>query len=219
MALSFLDEKANDHWITKLTNSLFWRVQLFLVSALWGPPRAKALEHFLSALSADSPGQLDVLWHDGHTLGVDGAQVGVFEETDQVSLAGFLKGHDGGALESQISLEVLSDFTHQTLEGQLPDEELGALLVPSDFTESDCSGPVSVRFLHTTGRWCALPCSLGGKLFSWGFASSWFTSSLLSTGHCEAMLSQDRNYNNGDYESALAFIHTEQDHMIKGIQK
>ena len=40
----------------------------------------------LSTLSADTAGELDVLGHDGDTLGVDGAQVGVFEETDQVSL-------------------------------------------------------------------------------------------------------------------------------------
>lgn len=38
----------------------------------------------LSSFSTDSSGQLDVLWHNGHPLCVDGAQVGVFEETDQV---------------------------------------------------------------------------------------------------------------------------------------
>ena len=46
---------------------------------------------FLSALSADSPGQLDVLGHDGHPLGVDGAQVGVLKETDKVGLRGLLR--------------------------------------------------------------------------------------------------------------------------------
>lgn len=45
----------------------------------------------LGPFSSDSPSQLDILWHDGHTLGVDGAQVGVLEETNQVSLAGLLK--------------------------------------------------------------------------------------------------------------------------------
>ena len=33
----------------------------------------------LGALSADTAGELDVLGHDGHTLGMDGAQVGVLE--------------------------------------------------------------------------------------------------------------------------------------------
>ena len=34
----------------------------------------------LASFPADPPGQLDVLGHDGELLGVDGAQVGVFEE-------------------------------------------------------------------------------------------------------------------------------------------
>ena len=38
-------------------------------------------------------------WHDGDPLGVDGAQVGVLEEADEVGLAGLLQGHHGGALE------------------------------------------------------------------------------------------------------------------------
>ena len=45
----------------------------------------------LSAFATDTAGELDVLGHDGDTLGVDGAQVGVFEETDQVSFAGLLQ--------------------------------------------------------------------------------------------------------------------------------
>ena len=33
----------------------------------------------LCSLSADSAGQLNVLWHDGDALGMDGTQVGVFK--------------------------------------------------------------------------------------------------------------------------------------------
>ena len=58
--------------------------------------------HSLSTFSTDSPGQLDVLWHDGDSLGVDGAQVGVFEKADQVSLAGLLQSANGSALEPVI---------------------------------------------------------------------------------------------------------------------
>ncbi len=36
----------------------------------------------LSALSTDAAGQLDVFGHDGDSLGVDGAQVGVLKQTD-----------------------------------------------------------------------------------------------------------------------------------------
>ncbi|CAB1332325.1 unnamed protein product [Coregonus sp. 'balchen'] len=39
----------------------------------------------LCALSTNTAGQLDVLGHDGHPLGVDGAQVGVLEQADQSS--------------------------------------------------------------------------------------------------------------------------------------
>jgi len=64
---------------------------------------------------------------------VDGALVRVLEQTDQVSLAGLLKGHNSGALEAEISLEILSDFTDEALERQLADEQLSRLLVTTDF--------------------------------------------------------------------------------------
>jgi histone H3 len=77
----------------------------------------------LGPFSSDSPSQLDILWHDGHTLGVDGAQVGVLEETNQVSLTGLLEGSDGCRLKPEISFEILSNFSHKTLEGQLADKQ------------------------------------------------------------------------------------------------
>ena len=46
---------------------------------------------FLCALASDASGELNVLGHDRDTLGVNRAQVGVFEQTDQVGLGGFLK--------------------------------------------------------------------------------------------------------------------------------
>jgi hypothetical protein len=47
-------------------------------------------------------------------------------------------------------LEILSNFTDETLEGELSDEELGGLLVATDFTEGDGSRPESVGLLDTT---------------------------------------------------------------------
>ena len=88
---------------------------------------------------------------DGDTLGVDGAQVGVLEEGDEVSLNGLLKSTNGGRLEAEVGLEVLSDLTDETLEGELSDEELGRLLVTTDLTESDSSWLVSVGLLDTSG--------------------------------------------------------------------
>ena len=41
-------------------------------------------------ITADASGELHVLELDSHALGVDGAEVGVLEETDDVSFSGFL---------------------------------------------------------------------------------------------------------------------------------
>ena len=86
----------------------------------------------LSTFATDTASQLDVLWHDCDTLGVDGAQVGVFEESYEVGLGSFLEGHDSRGLEAEISLEVLGDFTDQTLEWKLADKELSGFLVPGE---------------------------------------------------------------------------------------
>jgi len=41
----------------------------------------------------------------GNTLGVDGGQVSVLEQGDEVSLGGLLKSHDSGGLETQVGLQ------------------------------------------------------------------------------------------------------------------
>jgi len=149
-------------------------------------PRKRSLTwltRHLSTLTTDTAGQLDVLWHDRHTLGVDGTQVGVLEETDEVSLAGFLESHDSWALETQVGLEVLCDLTNQTLEWQLADQELGRFLVTTDLTKSNGSWPVTMRFLHSTGGWCTLAGCLGCKLLPWRLSSCRLTSGLLCTSH------------------------------------
>ena len=137
----------------------------------------------LSTLSTDTAGELDVLGHDGDTLGVDGAQVGVLKQTDEVSLAGLLEGHDGRALEAEVSLEVLGDLTNKTLEWQLADEELSGLLVSSDLSESDGSWPVSVGLLDTSGGWGTLASCLGGELLARSLSSGRFTSGLFCSCH------------------------------------
>ena len=147
----------------------------------------------LSTFSTDTSCQLDVLGHDGDTLGVDGAQVGILKETDKVSFRCFLESHDSRALESQIGLEILSNFTDQTLEWQLPDEQFCALLVSSDFTESDGSGPVPMWLLDTTGSGGTLTCCFGCKLLPWSLSSSRFTGGLLCTCHSFFFNEQSRN--------------------------
>ena len=45
----------------------------------------------LCSFASDSSGELDVLRHDGNSLGVDGAQVCVLEKSDEVRFGSFLK--------------------------------------------------------------------------------------------------------------------------------
>ena len=43
---------------------------------------------------------------------MDGAQVGVLEEGDEVRLDRLLQGTDGGGLEAEVGLEVLGNLTN-----------------------------------------------------------------------------------------------------------
>jgi hypothetical protein len=135
---------------------------------------------------------------------VDGAQVGVLEERDEVRLDGLLEGADGGGLEAKVALEVLGNLTnllvmsvrcsmaaavvwvraYQTLEGELADEELRRLLVATNLTESDGTRLIAVRLLDTTGRRGALASGLGGKLLARSLATSGLAGGLLGASHC-----------------------------------
>ena len=84
----------------------------------------------------DATIQMDFLGHDGDSLGINGAQIGVLEQTNQVSLTGLLKSHNSRALEARITLEVLSDLSDQMLKGHLADQQLtSGLLVAIDLSE------------------------------------------------------------------------------------
>ena len=75
----------------------------------------------LRAFASDSSRQLNIFWHDGNSFCVDRAQVGVFKQASQVRFGRLLQRQDGVRLESQVSLEVLGDFSDQALERQLAD--------------------------------------------------------------------------------------------------
>ena len=147
--------------------------------------------------AANSAGQLDVLGHDGDPLGVDGAKVGVFEEADQVSLTGLLQCHDSGTLEPQLGLEVLSNFPDKSLEGELSDQQLGALLVATNLTQGNSSRPVSVGFLDATSSRGTLAGRFGSQLLPGGFSTSTLSCRLLGASHdevgCDACKEVERN--------------------------
>ena len=137
------------------------------------------------ALTTDSAGKLHVLGHDGNSLGVDGAEVSVLEETDHVGLRGLLEGKDGGGLETELVSVLRGDLTDESLEGELSDEELGGLLETSDLTESDGTGSESVGFLNTVGGGLGLlGSSLVSDVLSWVLGAGVLASSLLGAGHC-----------------------------------
>ena len=154
---------------------------------------ARANRHIcsLSTLTTETASELYILRLDGHTLGVDGSQVGVFKEPDQVSFRRFLQGTDGAALETQVGLEVLGNLTHKTLEGQLADKQLSALLITTDFSQSNSSWSVTVWLLDSSGCWGRLTGGLGGELLTRGLSTGGLTGCLLCSCHFSLFSSLD----------------------------
>ena len=134
------------------------------------------------SLTSDSSGELHVLWHDGNSLGVDGTEVSVLEESNHVGLSSLLKGKDGGRLESKVGLEVGGDFSDESLERKLSDEELGRLLVLSDHSESNSAWSESMGLLDTSTGWDGGLGGLGDHL-SWGLGAGSLSSCLLGSCH------------------------------------
>ena len=100
-----------------------------------GPSSVLALSGLLVPLPSDAVCQLNVFQHDCDPLRMDGTKVGVLEEAHQISLRGFLQGHNGPTLEPDVNFaKVLSKFPHQPLEWQLSEDELRRLLVPANFS-------------------------------------------------------------------------------------
>mmetsp|Transcript_39451 Transcript_39451/g.97404 ORF Transcript_39451/g.97404 Transcript_39451/m.97404 type:complete len:200 (+) Transcript_39451:214-813(+) len=141
----------------------------------------------LRALAADAAGELDVLGHDGHALGVDRAQVGVLEEADEVGLRRLLQRDDCRLLEAEVRLEVLRDLADEALEGQLADEQLGRLLVAADLAQRDRARAVAVRLLHAARGRRRLARGLGRELLAGRLAAGRLARGLLGACHGSRM--------------------------------
>ena len=59
---------------------------------------------------------------------MDGAEVGILEKTDEVSLRSLLEGQDGLGLESNVVLDLAGQVLDDPLEWQLSDEEVSLKL-------------------------------------------------------------------------------------------
>jgi len=135
-------------------------------------------------VSSNSLGELEIPGHDGDSLGVDGAEVGVLEERDEVSLSGLLKGEHGWALEPELLLELVGDLADESLEGQLSDEQVSWLLVLPDLPEGDCSGFEAVGLLDAGGDGGRLPGDLlGNELLPGDLLGSGLPCSLFCSSH------------------------------------
>ena len=136
------------------------------------------------ALTTDSAGELHILGHDGDSLGVDGAEVGVLEEADHVSLRGLLESENGRGLETELVSVLRGDLTNESLEGELSNEELSALLEASDLTKSDGARSESVGFLDSVGgRLSLLGSSLVSDVLPRVLGASMLAGSLFGAGH------------------------------------
>jgi len=75
-------------------------------------------------VSADAFGELEIFGHDGDSLGMDGAEVGVLEQGHEIGLGRFLEGQNRLTLEPDFLFELGGDLPHQSLEGELSDEQI-----------------------------------------------------------------------------------------------
>ena len=60
------------------------------------------------------------------------------------------RGRGGGG---DTNLEVLGDFAHEALEGELADEQLGRLLVATDLAQRDGARTEAMGFLSVVASW------------------------------------------------------------------
>ena len=109
-------------------------------------PRIPQKNHS-GTLPTEPPAQLDILWHNGYPLSMNGAKICIFHDPGDVRLPSRLQRHNRMRLETQIRLEILRNLAHETLERELAAQKFGAFLVFPNLPESDCSRPVEINML------------------------------------------------------------------------
>ena len=137
--------------------------------------------NLLSLFTTDSSCQEQITRHDGDSLCMNSTQVGIFKQRNQVCLRCFLKSKNCIGLESQIWFVVLSNFSHQSLERQLSNQQFSRFLVLSDFSERYSTRLISVWLFESSLRRCSFTSSFCSQLLSWSFSSCRFTSGMFGT--------------------------------------
>ena len=86
-------------------------------------------------------------------------------------------------MESEVGLEVVGDFSDESLERKLSDEEFSGFLESSDFSECDSAWSESVCSLDSSGGWGLTLGLLVSDVLSWLLSSGVLSSGMLGSCH------------------------------------
>jgi len=78
------------------------------------------------------------------------AEISIFKKRDKIRFRGFLHGSYCRRLEAEARLEVLGDFTDETLERKFSHKEISRFLIPPYLPESD--GPYLDEIIFSRER-------------------------------------------------------------------
>ena len=137
----------------------------------------------LVTLLTDPPREFHVFRVDRDTLGVNGAEIGILEETGEVVFGTLLKSQDAFRLPAHVGVELHRNLFHKALEGQLAKEKLGRLLVATNLAESDGAGPVAMRLFYACIHRRGLTSGFSGKSLARSFSTRALVSRLLGASH------------------------------------
>lgn len=112
-------------------------------------------------VASDSSSQVHVLLHHGYSVGVNRAQVGVFEDANEVGLRALLESLQGVGGESEVVVNTAADISDESLEWSSWKQQTCGLLVSLDLSEGDGSWSEFDFLLVTIGLLDALGGSSG----------------------------------------------------------
>ena len=107
------------------------------------------------AVSADSSGEVHILLEDSGALGVDGTEVGVLEDSDDVSFRSFLEGKESLRLESELVVKIRADASDKSLERGAWKEVADRFLIFLNLSEGDGTWLISscLLLLDSSSGW------------------------------------------------------------------
>ena len=133
-------------------------------------------------VSADSSGDVHVLFHHSDAIGMDGTEIGVLEHTCEIGFSRFLESNQSLRLETEVRIDTRAYGPYQSVEWGTWQNHGCLLLVPSDFSEGNSSwSPSLLPFfdasgsgsgLLVTGGLCDFGADLGGRHLGLGLDGS-----------------------------------------------